>query len=220
MTTGRVWFVTTRPRASELPTRSSGCATRAGNNLPAHQGCPGGCQSPRNGVGQSPSSCGSCGGTYGSTGSRRCVCSQCAAHHRADQGKWCAITARRGPCADGSRYQDGPRRHLDARAGVRHSPPLIGDDFKACPWSTGICVPVECGRGGGWCFRRLCADAIHVECERARVCEPHLCSGGYNPAFEKHAYEPRHRKARVRKRGPRKWGPRFWDQEGSAPTAI
>ena len=117
-------------------------------------------------------------------------------------------------CADGPRCQDGPRWHLDARAGVRHSPPLIGDDFKACPWSTGICVPVECGRGGGWCFRRLCADAIHVECERARVCEPHLCSGGYNPAFEKHAYEPRARKARVRKRGPRKWGPRFWNQEG------
>jgi hypothetical protein len=45
------------------------------------------------------------------------VCNHCAA--------W--------PCADGSRYQDGPRRHLDARAGVRHSPPLIGDDFKACP---------------------------------------------------------------------------------------
>jgi hypothetical protein len=58
---------------------------------------------------------------------------------------------------------------LDARAGVRHSPPLIGDDFKACPWSTGICVPVECGRGGGWCFRRLCADAIHVECERGGI---------------------------------------------------
>src|SRR5262249_32063530 len=38
-------------------------------------------------------------------------------------------------------------------------------------------------------------------------------NGGYNPAFEKHAYEPRPWKARMRKRGPRKWGPRFEPQE-------
>jgi hypothetical protein len=49
----------------------------------------------------------------------------------AHRGKFVAYF-RRGPCADGSRYQDGPRRHL-GRAGVRHSPPLIGDDLKACP---------------------------------------------------------------------------------------
>src|SRR5262249_27465172 len=76
---------------------------------------------------------------------RRCVCSQCAAHHRADQGKWCAITARRGPCADGSRYQDGPRWHLDARAGVRHSPPLIGErrSSRLCCVEVDICTPMN-----------------------------------------------------------------------------
>ena len=61
--------------------------------------------------------------------------------HRADQGKWRAITARRGPCADGPRYQDGSRRSLERCTGRLHvrrakngSPsvhPMQGDEIRA-----------------------------------------------------------------------------------------